>query len=87
MNMEINRPKYINSNKCIGCSMSGVWRAVGYNPKVVVIFHSPKACAHDHFAQVTAKQYAVAACVRQPPRQRFSSTQCRRQNTVDTSGP
>lgn len=46
MNMEINRPKYINSNKCIGCSMSGVWRAVGYNPKVVVIFHSPKACAH-----------------------------------------
>lgn len=44
--MEINRPKYVNKNKCIGCSMSGVWRAVGYNPKAVVIFHSPKSCAH-----------------------------------------
>lgn len=45
--MEINSAKYrFSRNGCSSCSMPGVWRAAGYNDKAVVIFHSPKACAH-----------------------------------------
>ncbi len=45
--MEISEKKYrVTSDRCSSCSMPGVWRAAGYNDNAVVIFHSPKACAH-----------------------------------------
>ncbi len=37
--------QFYNRNNC-SCSMPGVWRAMAYCHGAVVIFHSPKACAH-----------------------------------------
>ena len=44
--MAIKTKRFINSRKSCSCSMPGVWRAVAYTDGVVVIFHSPRACAH-----------------------------------------
>lgn len=44
--MAIKTKRFINSRKSCSCSMPGVWRAVAYVTGVVVVFHSPKACAH-----------------------------------------
>lgn len=44
--MAIKTKRFISSRKSCSCSMPGVWRAVAYCEGVVVIFHSPKACAH-----------------------------------------
>ena len=44
--MAIKTKRFINSRKSCSCSMPGVWRAVAYMTGVVVVFHSPKACAH-----------------------------------------
>ncbi len=44
--MAIKTRRFMNSRKSCSCSMTGVWRAVAYMHGVVVIFHSPKACAH-----------------------------------------
>ena len=44
--MAIKTKRFISSRKSCSCSMPGVWRAVAYCQGVVVIFHSPKACAH-----------------------------------------
>lgn len=44
--MAIKTKRFITSRKSCSCSMPGVWRAVAYCQGIVVIFHSPKACAH-----------------------------------------
>lgn len=44
--MALQTKRFINSRKSCSCSMTGVWKAVSYMEGVVVIFHSPKACAH-----------------------------------------
>lgn len=44
--MAIKTKRFITSRKSCSCSMPGVWRAVAYCQGVVVIFHSPRACAH-----------------------------------------
>ena len=44
--MAIKTKRFIASRKSCSCSMPGVWRAVAYCEGVVVIFHSPRACAH-----------------------------------------
>lgn len=44
--MAIKTKRFINNVKNCSCSMPGVWRAVAYCKGAVVIFHSPKACAH-----------------------------------------
>lgn len=44
--MGIKTKRFINLRKSYSCSMPGVWRAVAYCRGVVVIFHSPRACAH-----------------------------------------
>ncbi|MGM9568569.1 MAG: nitrogenase component 1 [Phascolarctobacterium sp.] len=44
--MAIKTKRFIVSRKSCSCSMPGIWRAVAYCKGVVVIFHSPKACAH-----------------------------------------
>ncbi len=44
--MAIKTKRFINSRKSCSCSMPGVWRAVAYMTGVVVVFHSPRACAH-----------------------------------------
>lgn len=44
--MAIKTKRFIASRKSCSCSMPGIWRAVAYCTGVVVIFHSPKACAH-----------------------------------------
>ena len=44
--MAIKTKRFINSRKSCSCSMPGVWRAVAYMDGAVVVFHSPRACAH-----------------------------------------
>lgn len=44
--MAIKTKRFISSYKSCSCSMPGVWRAVSYCHGMVVIFHSPRACAH-----------------------------------------
>ena len=44
--MAVKTKRFINLRKSYSCSMPGVWRAVAYCRGVVVIFHSPRACAH-----------------------------------------
>lgn len=47
------------------CSMPGVWRAVAHSEGAVVIFHSPKACAHItqemglgiHYRQISRQEF------------------------------
>lgn len=44
--MAIKTRRFISSYRSCSCSMPGVWRAVTYCHGMVVIFHSPRACAH-----------------------------------------
>lgn len=44
--MTVTTKRFISSRKSCSCSMPGVWRAVAYMTGAVVIFHSPRACAH-----------------------------------------
>ncbi len=44
--MAVKTKRFINLHKSYSCSMPGVWRAAAYCTGVVVIFHSPRACAH-----------------------------------------
>ena len=44
--MAIDIRRNITKKRNSSCSMPGVWRAVAYSKGAVVIFHSPKACAH-----------------------------------------
>lgn len=44
--MAVKTKRFINARKSCSCSMPGVWRAVAYSDGAVVIFHSPRACAH-----------------------------------------
>lgn len=44
--MGIKTKRFIASRKSCSCSMPGVWRAVAHCQGFVVIFHSPRACAH-----------------------------------------
>lgn len=62
--MGIKTKRFIASRKSCSCSMPGVWRAVAHCEGFVVIFHSPKACAHvartmdinSHFRSLADKQ-------------------------------
>lgn len=44
--MVVKAKRFIEKKKSCSCSMPGVWRAVHNCYGVVVIFHSPLACAH-----------------------------------------
>lgn len=44
--MELKTKRFFSKRKSCSCSMPGVWRAVAYCSGAVVIFHSPRACAH-----------------------------------------
>ncbi len=44
--MAIKTRRFYSARKSCSCSMPGVWRAVAYMAGVVVVFHSPRACAH-----------------------------------------
>lgn len=44
--MAVKTKRFINLRKSYSCSMPGVWRAVACCQGTVVIFHSPRACAH-----------------------------------------
>ncbi len=44
--MELKTKRFFSKRKSCSCSMPGVWRAVAYCKGAMVIFHSPKACAH-----------------------------------------
>lgn len=44
--MPIKTRRFLRNTKSCSCSMPGVFRAVAYCEGVVVIFHSPRACAH-----------------------------------------
>lgn len=47
--------------------MPGVWRAVGYSKGAVVVFHSPKACAHvAHTMDINAHFRGIARRKREP---------------------
>lgn len=59
--MAIKTKRFIASRKSCSCSMPGVWRAVAYCEGVVVIFHSPRACAHVARSMDINAQYRVYA--------------------------
>ncbi|MDR1701407.1 MAG: nitrogen fixation protein NifE, partial [Sporomusaceae bacterium] len=46
--MDINKKRaLVIPKRCAsGCRMPGIWRAAAHNEGALVIFHSPKACAH-----------------------------------------
>ncbi len=44
--MGIEAKRVMKRRNACSCSMPGVWRAVSYVEGAVVIFHSPRACAH-----------------------------------------
>ena len=44
--MELKAKRFFSRRKSCSCSMPGVWRAAAYAKGAVVIFHSPRACAH-----------------------------------------
>lgn len=44
--MAIKTKRFFTAKKSCSCSMPGVWRAVAHSDGAVVIFHSPRACAH-----------------------------------------
>lgn len=44
--MAIKTKRFFTAKKSCSCSMPGVWRAVAHSEGAVVIFHSPRACAH-----------------------------------------
>ena len=44
--MGIEAKRVMKRRNTCSCSMPGVWRAVSYVEGAVVIFHSPRACAH-----------------------------------------
>lgn len=44
--MAIRTRRFISRKRNCSCSMPGVWRAVAYMTGAVVVFHSPRSCAH-----------------------------------------
>ncbi|MDD4320096.1 MAG: nitrogenase component 1 [Acidaminococcaceae bacterium] len=65
--MPIKTKRFINKKRSCSCSMPGVWRAVGYSKGAVVIFHSPKACAHvSHTMDINAHFRGIARGEREP---------------------
>ena len=46
MAIKVKRAVVRTAKSSSSCSMPGVWRAVTYSKGALVIFHSPKACAH-----------------------------------------
>ncbi len=44
--MALQTKRYINWRNSCSCSMTGVWEAVAFAEGAVLIFHSPRACAH-----------------------------------------
>lgn len=44
--MAMNKRYMVTMKRSCSCSMPGVWGAVAHSEGAVVIFHSPKACAH-----------------------------------------
>lgn len=44
--MAVNKRRFIKDKVSCSCSMPGVWKAVAHSEGCVVVYHSPKACAH-----------------------------------------
>lgn len=44
--MAIKTRRFFSNTKNCSCCMPGVWRAMQYCEGAVIVFHSPKACAH-----------------------------------------
>jgi nitrogenase molybdenum-iron protein alpha chain len=44
--MTIRTRRFISKKRSCSCSMPGVWRAVAFMTGAVVVFHSPRSCAH-----------------------------------------
>lgn len=82
--MEINKAKYrFSDTKCSSCSMIGVWRAAGHNDKSVIIFHSPKACAHvTRDLDVSSFYYDLARGCGQRPRGVLLSSNLQDQHSI-----
>jgi len=65
--MTIKTKRFIIKKRSCSCSMPGVWRAVGYSKGAVVVFHSPKACAHvAHTMDINAHFRGIARDEREP---------------------
>jgi len=65
--MPIKTKRFIIKKRSCSCSMPGVWRAVGYSKGAVVVFHSPKACAHvAHTMDINAHFRGIARGEREP---------------------
>ncbi|HWR05576.1 nitrogenase component 1 [Sporomusa sp.] len=54
------RPVVALKSGC-SCSMPGVWRAVAHSDGAVVVFHSPKACAHVTQEMELGSQYRLVS--------------------------
>lgn len=82
--MEVNKAKYrFSDTKCSSCSMIGVWRAAGHNDKSVIIFHSPKACAHvTRDLDVSSFYYDLARGCGQRPRGVLLSSNLQDQHSI-----
>ena len=59
--MAIKTKRMLSKTKSCSCSMPGVWRAVAYSNGAVVIFHSPRACAHVARSMDINSQYRALA--------------------------
>lgn len=59
--MAIKTKRMLSKTKSCSCSMPGVWRAVAYSNGAVVIFHSPRACAHVSRSMDINSQYRALA--------------------------
>lgn len=66
--MAIKTKRFVNSRKSCSCSMPGVWRAVAYCDGIVVVFHSPRACAHVARTMDINSHYRTLASGRQEER-------------------
>lgn len=59
--MAIKTKRMLSKTANCSCSMPGVWRAVAYSKGAVVIFHSPRACAHVARSMDINAQYRIFA--------------------------
>ncbi|MDO4177938.1 MAG: nitrogenase component 1 [Phascolarctobacterium sp.] len=59
--MAIKTKRFFTAKKSCSCSMPGVWRAVAHSEGAVVIFHSPRACAHVARTMDIGSEYRTVA--------------------------
>ena len=55
----------VTMKRSYSCSMPGVWRAVAHSRGALVVFHSPKACAHIVASMAAGDHYRAAANLQQ----------------------